>query len=89
MTGSPVVLVNESSATHGRPGEDQAHNVQAINRTHSDMVKFGRRDETYKLVAGFLHEFAESTAAVNEVRFRAADGTVFAPHILALKRQKG
>ncbi len=78
MTGSPVVLVNESSATHGRPSEDQAHIVQAINRTHSDMVKFGRRDEAYKLVTGFLQEFAESAAAVIEARFRIADGTVFA-----------
>lgn len=75
MTGSPVVLVNETSATHCRPGENQAHNVQAINRTHSGMVKFGRRDETYILVVGFLQDFADSATAVIEARFREAKGT--------------
>jgi hypothetical protein len=72
MTGPPVVLVNETSATHGRPNEDQAHNVQSIKSSHSDMVKFSRRDEDYVLVLGFLTEFAETAGAVIEARFQEA-----------------
>ncbi len=73
-TGPCVVLVNETSATHSRPGEDLAHNVQAIDRTHSDMVKFSRRDEAYNLVLSFIQEFADAATAVVEARFRAKQG---------------
>jgi hypothetical protein len=75
MTGSPVVLVSESSATHCLLGADQAHNAQAINRIHLDLVRFSRRDKAYTLVLGFLHEFADTAATEIEARFRAAEGT--------------
>jgi hypothetical protein len=70
MDGPPVVLVNESSATHGRPGEDLAHHVQGINRTHSDLIKFGRQDQEYYVVLGFLLDFADSAEEVVRRRFR-------------------
>ncbi len=44
MTGSPIVLVNESSTAHCLPGKDKGHDVQARNRTHSDMVNFRYAD---------------------------------------------
>ncbi len=74
VRGPPVVLVNESSATHGRPGENLAHMVQAINSTHSDMVKFGRRDHAYHIVLGFLLDFVDSAGEVIKKRFHHVDG---------------
>lgn len=61
MSGPLALLVNESSATHGRPGENEAHDVQAINRDHSHMVKFSLHDVNYIMVLGFLKEIAAST----------------------------
>ena len=69
MSGPPAVLVNASSATHSRPGEDQAHDIHAVNRSHSEMVKFGRRDVDYNIVLGFLEEFAISAPKIIEARF--------------------
>ncbi len=74
MSGRSVVLVTESSATHGRPGEDQAHHVQAINRSHFDIVKFRRRDLEYDKVLSFLIEFAASALEVVRMRFQEMDG---------------
>lgn len=50
MTGPSTILVTKSSATHGRPWEDGAEQICAINRTHSEMVKFGPHDADYKNV---------------------------------------
>ena len=60
MSGPLPVLVDASSATHGRPGEDQAHDIQALNRTHSELVKFKRQDLDYSVVLGFLQEFCSA-----------------------------
>lgn len=60
MSGPLEVLVNEFSATHVRPGEGEAHDVQAIDRDHSHMVKFSQNDVNYILVLGFLEEIAAS-----------------------------
>lgn len=70
MSGPPAVLVNASSATHSRPGEDQAHDIHAINRSHSEMVKFSRKDVDYNIVLGFLKEFLISAPDIIEARFR-------------------
>ena len=68
MSGPHAVLVNEASATHGRPGENEAHNIQPINSTHSEMVKFGIKDPNYRLVAGFLRDCAAFASNMIEVR---------------------
>ena len=69
MSGPPAVLVNASSATHSRPGEDQAHDIHAVNRSHSEMLMFSRRDVDYNIVLGFLQEFAISAPKIIEARF--------------------
>lgn len=48
MNGPNVVLVTKSSATHCRPWEDGPEHMCAINRTHSNMVKFGQEDPDYE-----------------------------------------
>lgn len=77
MTGPPSVLVDASSATHGRPGEDQAHHIHPLNRNHSEMVKFGRKDVDYGTVLDFLKEFAESASDVIRTRL-SIDGELSA-----------
>jgi hypothetical protein len=74
MDGPPVVLVSESSATHSRPGEDQAHDKQAIPRSHFRMIKFGRRDQVYDIVLDLLLEMEKSSKAVVRSHFRKVDG---------------
>ncbi|KAK3378980.1 hypothetical protein B0T24DRAFT_610459 [Lasiosphaeria ovina] len=47
MGGPPAVLVTKASATHCRPWEDDPGHICALNRTHSDIVKFAPQDEEY------------------------------------------
>jgi hypothetical protein len=54
MTGPPTILVDVSSATHGRPWEIEPHHIQPINRTHSTLVKFSYHDDDYERVLGTL-----------------------------------
>ncbi|TPX14029.1 uncharacterized protein E0L32_000423 [Thyridium curvatum] len=48
MEGPPAVLVTKSSATHCRPWEDGLEHICAVDRTHSDMVKFRSQDSEYE-----------------------------------------
>ncbi|EHK41651.1 hypothetical protein TRIATDRAFT_302109, partial [Trichoderma atroviride IMI 206040] len=50
MTGPDAILVTKSSAIHCRPWEDGAENICALNRTHSEMVKFKPNDSDYNIV---------------------------------------
>jgi hypothetical protein len=50
MSGPTAILVTKSSATHCRPWEDGAEYICAINRSHSDMVKFIPNDSDYLAV---------------------------------------
>ncbi|KAF3057728.1 Ankyrin repeat domain-containing protein 50 [Trichoderma lentiforme] len=52
MLGEPAVLVSKASATHCRPWEDGPEHICAINRTHSEMVKFSQEDSEYEKVLG-------------------------------------
>lgn len=45
MDGPKTILVTKSSATHCRPWEDGPEHICAVNRTHSNMVKFKLHDE--------------------------------------------
>jgi protein SERAC1 len=68
MTGKPTVLVDSASATHSRPWELEDRYVQAINRSHSDLVKFNKQDEYYEVVLHHLERL--SSLAVDTVRDR-------------------
>jgi len=54
MKGPLTVLVDSSSATHGRHWETETYHVQAINRNHSDLVKFSVHDPDYDRVLAVL-----------------------------------
>ena len=49
MKGPETVLVTKSSATHCRSWENGTEHICAINRTHSEMVKFEPQDDIYKM----------------------------------------
>ena len=52
------MLVTELSATHGRHWEDRPEYIYAIDRTHSEMVKFGPQDHEYEKVLQYLRDLA-------------------------------
>ena len=76
MSGPLAVLVNSSSATHTRPGEDQPHKIHGINRNHSDLIKFAPGDLDYSIVLGFLQEFATCATEVIQARFQETRDTL-------------
>lgn len=54
MKGPPCILVGSRSATHTRPGENEAHNCRGMKRDHSALVKFSRSDSDYDEVLAKL-----------------------------------
>ena len=71
MTGDSEVLVDSSSATQSRgQWESEPYYHQAINRSHSEIVKFSSRyDEYYKLVVGRLEALTEDAESTVRKRF--------------------
>lgn len=77
MTGPRTVLVEQSSATHTRPWENQAHQVQAIDRNHSDMVKFDHEyDLDLERVATILKGFVDGASSMTGPRDISVQGNL-------------
>ncbi|KAI9778529.1 MAG: hypothetical protein M1839_008060 [Geoglossum umbratile] len=68
MTGKRAVLVDSFSATHSRPWESEAHHIQGINRTHSDIVKFSPQDKYYYIVLQHLRELVASATIMAQTQ---------------------
>lgn len=64
MKGPDAILVGQASATHGRSWENKAHHIQAINRDHSQLVKFRANDDIYRRILGTLKEFSKQAFAM-------------------------
>jgi len=62
MSGPDAILVGSSSATHGRSWEIEAHHIQAIDRNHSEMVKFQSNDAIYDRVLTILKRFTRASS---------------------------
>ncbi|KAH8763535.1 hypothetical protein F5882DRAFT_20290, partial [Hyaloscypha sp. PMI_1271] len=73
MKGPHAILVGTASATHGRHWENQADHIQAINRDHSQLVKFKANDEVYDRVLGTLEDFAKEAFAMKRGRRMEAE----------------
>lgn len=69
MSGPPTILVERSSATHGRHWETGGHYIKPMNQTHSDLVKYSPHDEDYKTVRFYLAEFVGNSCDVISKRF--------------------
>lgn len=70
MQGQHAVLVDRSSATHGRPWENKDHHIHAIERDHSNLVKFCYRDEVYDGIREHLRGFAMNAVKVIKLRLK-------------------
>ena len=66
MTGPLGILVDSSSARHGRPWENEGHHCLAMKRNHSELVKFSSNDGDYERVLAVLTRMA-STAVPREL----------------------
>ncbi|KAK5987003.1 Nephrocystin-3-like protein [Cladobotryum mycophilum] len=66
MTGPPAVLVAKASATHCRPWEDGPEHICAINRTHSEMVKFRPDDSDYRNVLEKMKALSKQAFTVRD-----------------------
>ena len=73
------MLVSSSSATHGRPWENDPHFNQAIDRSHSDLVKYSRKDQEYHIVLEYLRDASRSAERVIRFRF---------PELIALQKSQ-
>jgi hypothetical protein len=60
MTGPLSILVDSSSARHGRPWENEAHHCLALKRSHSELVKFSSNDGDYEKVLTVLRRMASA-----------------------------
>jgi hypothetical protein len=69
MDGPLAVLVDVNSATQGRPWENTDRFIEAMNRDHSNLVKFHRNDEDYERVLGHLRRFSRQATVVIPNRF--------------------
>ena len=65
MKGPLRILVDSSSARHGRHWENETHHAQAIPRSHSELVKFSYDDEEYSKVLEVLKRL--SSAALQKI----------------------
>ena len=77
MTGKLSVLVGSASATHSRPWELGEPYVQAINRSHSKLVKFAKQDEDYEVVLNHLRRFSRVAVDVIRERFKEVQGMFY------------
>jgi hypothetical protein len=64
MKGPLSILVDSSSARHGRPWENEAHHCLALKRNHSELVKFSRNDEDYERVLTVLRRVASAAIVI-------------------------
>ena len=72
MKGPFEVLVDINSATQSRGAwESKPYFLQAVNRSHSDIVKYSPEDECYKLVKGRLEEMRDRAVRTIHGRFKA------------------
>jgi hypothetical protein len=74
MTGPPSILVDSSSARHGRPWENEAHHCLALKRSHSELVKFSSHDGDYQRVLTELRRMASTAVLAIPRGMSSAEG---------------
>lgn len=68
MAGPVAVLVSKSSATHCRPWENGQQYICAINRNHSEMVKFSSEDSEYEKVRARIQSLVREARKAQELQ---------------------
>jgi hypothetical protein len=69
MEGPTTVLVNSSSATQSRPWETDVRYSQAMNRNHSNLVKYSFKDQDYIVVLEHLRVSSREAKRIIRPRF--------------------
>ncbi|KAM6478238.1 nacht and ankyrin domain-containing protein [Trichoderma sp. SZMC 28011] len=90
MSGEPAVLVSKSSATHCRPWENGPEHICAINRTHSEMVKFRQEDPEYDRILGRIKSLAQRaiTARKSQIQPNLSQDEQKCLHSLAFRQMQ-
>ncbi|KXJ87252.1 P-loop containing nucleoside triphosphate hydrolase protein, partial [Microdochium bolleyi] len=89
MSGPPAVLVSAFSATHCILGADAGDCSCAINRGHSEIVKYAREDDVYDTVLLRLQSLAQRavlTAATQKCR--PADRLSAVRHLIPMRHNR-
>ena len=63
-----VFMVNQTSATHGRPNECKAHHIQALDLDHPSLVRYTRDDHNYLMIQTYLKGCVKNAQKVVEQR---------------------
>jgi hypothetical protein len=74
MTGPLSILVDSSSARHGRLWENEAHHCSALKRTHSGLVKFSSNDSDYERVLAVVKRMASAAVLAIPRGMSSAEG---------------
>ena len=71
-----VFIVDQTSATHGRPHEYKAHHQQALDLDHPSLVRYTRNDENYLSVRSYLEDCVEDAQRVVQRHSEQRQGTL-------------
>ena len=67
-------MVDQTSATHGRPNECKAHDIEALDLDHPSLVRYSRNDNNYLIVRGYLDACVENVQNVFHRRSEQSQG---------------
>ena len=69
-----VFIVDQASATHGRPNECKAHHIQALDLDHPSLVRYTRDDHNYLLIQAYLDDCVKDAQKVVQRRYEQRQG---------------
>ena len=67
-------MVDQTSATHGRPREYMAHDIEALDLDHPSLVRYSRDDYNYLMVRSYLDNCVKDAQRVVQRRFNQRKG---------------
>ena len=69
-----VFMVDQTSATHGRPNEYKAHDIEALDLDHPSLVRYSRDDYNYLIVRSYLENCVHDAQHVVQRHFKQRQG---------------
>ena len=70
-----TLVVDQRSATHGRPKEDGPHYILGLDLDHRSLVRYSRNDQNFFRVLGHLETCAEKAQTVINNQLEGRQGT--------------
>lgn len=59
-----ALIVDQTSATYGRPNEYKDHHVHGLALNHKNLVRFKPNDDNYGRVRYYLEDFAQKAHGI-------------------------